>query len=88
MLHYKNKEERKKAQREAMRRYINSPKGKATKKKYIAGHLKQIYKYHSDYMRLKRVEAKSNRLCIRCFSKPAKPGYVQCAACLKRFQNG
>jgi hypothetical protein len=67
----------------AMHKYIHSPKGLATRQKYLEANLESEREYRADYMRKKRALAKKNKICIKCFRNKVPKGYVQCQACLE-----
>jgi hypothetical protein len=65
----------------AMRKYIHSEKGKATRKAYFENHKQDMLMYHRGYNRFRRVEAKKKKICMRCLKNKVMAGYVQCEKC-------
>lgn len=73
-----------------MRKYQSTKKGKKSMKKARKNFIKSGYPkkwkrknpdYYSVYMKERRLCAKEQGICVRCFSRDARKGYVMCVEC-------
>jgi rRNA maturation endonuclease Nob1 len=72
--------------KKAMRRYVHSDKGKATRKKWVDANKEKMSGYYSIYNKRLRNRCRALGICIRCHNHEVKKGHVQCEICLERFR--
>lgn len=70
----------------AMHRYLQTEKGKVTRKKWLDANKEKMSSYYSKYNKRLRERCRFHGLCIRCHNNKVKKGYVQCDECLVRFK--
>lgn len=65
----------------AMKKYLNSSKGKETRKKYFEAHKEKFTEYNRLYLRNRKLEFKRKGLCSQCGKKRDNPDLKTCSKC-------
>lgn len=71
-------------QKKAMKAYLQTPKGQASRQKYIQNHKEELTEYNKKYQIQKKLDDKKNKTCYRCHKKPQQHGVV-CQECHKKY---
>lgn len=66
-----------------IKKYNQTPKGKATRKRYYEAHKEHLLKYNKEYLQKRREIARRDKICFHCLTKPQTQGTL-CDACRAR----
>lgn len=67
-----------------IKRYNHSPKGQATRKKWLNRHKEEMTQYNRAYQKNLRDRLRASGICQTCHKQPARPLRTLCQTCKEK----